>query len=178
MTRSERVNNANQDQLPAIGDDFNEIGYIESGFPGHLNDAKTFLLMTDAKSAVSIWNCFACWYYVYYSWDDPLFKHYFILRRLRSFQLILITLPGDLTSTRAVCVEKSQSQDPLITGLEPGTFDTRVRRSTCLHHCLPLNLSQFWSPFQFTFQVLLERSNTTPTTTNNNKKIKKHLIDS
>ena len=35
-----------------------------------------------------------------------------------------------LTSTSAVCVEKSQSQDPLITGLEPGTFDTRGRRST------------------------------------------------
>ena len=45
-------------------------------------------------------------------------------------------LPVDLTSTRTVCVEKSQSQDPLITGLEPGPLIREVD-ALPLHHCLP-----------------------------------------
>ena len=51
----------------------------------------------------------------------------FILHRLRNKLSAYINharclFPGDLTSTRAVCVGTSHSQIPLITGLEPGTF--------------------------------------------------------
>ena len=38
--------------------------------------------------------------------------------------------PVDFNSTRAVCVEKSQKQNPLITGFEHWTFGTGGRRST------------------------------------------------
>ena len=56
-------------------------------------------------------------------------------------------LPGVLTSTHAACVEKSWSQNMLITGLELGTFGTRGRRSTSAtrsstHYSLYLPLLQ------------------------------------
>ena len=59
----------------------------------------------------------------------------FILHRLRNKLSAYINYarclhPGDLTSTRAVCVERFQSQDTLIAELEPGTLDTKGRRST------------------------------------------------
>ena len=75
----------------------------------------------------------------------------FILHRLRNKLSAYINHPrcllsGYLTSTLAVCLGKSQHQNPLITGLEPGTFCARGSAplsSTNIVYILEVRIYQF-----------------------------------
>ena len=59
----------------------------------------------------------------------------FILHSLwnKSTKYSQCLIPGDLTSTRAICVDKSQRQNSLITGYAPRIFGRRCRCFTTAH---------------------------------------------
>ena len=78
-------------------------------------------------------------------------------------------LTNQNTRTKTKKTKTKKSQDPLITGLEPGTFDTRGRRSTSApliewRHFYDVILQKFGfitsgkskNPYKFLFELVLE----------------------